>query len=242
MKYFILPILTLFMGLCNANAQSIALDTTWVKRYGWVYKGGATNDLRLQFIYPKGEDSITQTIREDITKKFFETESVLPLEESCEQLLRYGLGNRLFEEGSTEKTYLHRYSAVKIINNKILDYIISHDISVGCGTGATTHCYCYDLSTGKQINIDDLFSKSAQSQIINMLQSRYDDYSESRQTNMHRVIEHLDNFILLPRGLIFVYNPYEIGAGYESEFRYTVKHSEIAHLLKPEAFRYFTNE
>ena len=87
-----------------------------------------------------------------------------------------------------------------------------------------------------------MFCKSTQSTVIKLLQSRYDDYYEKRSEEdrkMHRHIEHLNNFILLPKGLMFIYNPYEIGFGYESGFRYTVKFSEIKYLLKPQAIGYF---
>lgn len=70
MKKYTLLIL-LFFGQYAIYAQKIALDTIWVKRYGWAYKDGMTGtDLMLQFVYPNGTDSIAQHIREDITKKF----------------------------------------------------------------------------------------------------------------------------------------------------------------------------
>ncbi|WP_416989515.1 DUF3298 domain-containing protein [Alistipes dispar] len=234
MKKYALLIILLF-GQYTIYAQIMALDTIWVKRYGWVYQEG-TNDLILQFIYPNGEDRVSQYIREDITKKFFKTNSVLSLDESCEELLKNSF-NYLVGE-----TYLHRYSAIKFVNNKVLDFIISHDRSVGCGDGTRSYSYCYSLFTGNRITIDSLFCKSTQSTVIKLLQSRYDDYYEKRSEEdrkMHRHIEHLNNFILLPKGLMFIYNPYEIGFGYESGFRYTVKFSEIKYLLKPQAIGYF---
>ena len=107
---------------------------------------------------------------------------------------------------------------------------------VGCGDGRRFYSYCYSLSTGRQITIDSLFSQSAQSEIIELLKTRKDD---SGKEELMKPIWHLKNFILLPKGLIFIYNPYEIGCGADGEFRYTVKFSEIKHLLKPQAIGYF---
>ena len=240
MKKYTLLIL-LFFGQYAIYAQKIALDTIWVKRYGWAYKDGMTGtDLMLQFVYPNGTDSIAQHIREDITKKFFETNTISPLDESCKVLLENSFGNMWI--GLRIKTYLYRYSAVKIVNNKTLDYIIYHNQIVGCGDGTRSYSYCYSLLTGNRITIDSLFCQSAQSKVIKLLQSRHDDYYEKRSEEdrkMHRDIKHLDNFILLPKGLMFIYNPYEIGVGYEGGFRYTVKFSEIRQFLKPQAIGYF---
>ena len=67
-------LILLFFGQYAIYAQKIALDTIWVKRYGWAYKDGmAGTDLILQFIYPNGKDSIAQHLQEDITKKFFKS-------------------------------------------------------------------------------------------------------------------------------------------------------------------------
>lgn len=240
MKKYILLII-LFFGQYTIYAQKIALDTIWVKRYGWVYKDGiAGTDLMLQFIYPNGEDHIAQYIREDITKLFFLSNEVVSSDESCKVLLESVFGDMWI--GMPITTYLYRYSAVKIVNNKTLDYIIYHDQIVGAGDGTRSYSYCYSLLTENRITIDSLFCKSAQSKVIKLLQSRNDDYYETGSKvsrGQSGDIKHLDNFILLPKGLIFIYNPYEIGCGAEGEFRYTVKFSEIKHFLKPQAIGYF---
>ncbi|MBS5475199.1 MULTISPECIES: RsiV family protein [Bacteroidales] len=231
-KYTVL--ILLFFGQYAIYAQKIALDTIWVKRYGWAYKDGmAGTDLMLQFVYPNGTDSIAQHIREDITKKFFETNAISPLDESCKVLLENSFGNMWI--GLRIKTYLYRYSAVKIVNNKTLDYIIYHNQIVGCGDGTRSYSYCYSLLTGNRITIDSLFSKPAQSKLIGLLETRKDDKGKQR----YEPIKHLNNLILLPKGLIFIFNPYEIGFGVDGEFRYTVKFSEIRQFLKPQAIGYF---
>lgn len=232
-KYFLLIIL--FFGNYTIYAQKLALDTIWVKRYGWAYKDEiAGTDLILQFIYPNGKDSVAQRIREDITKKFFKSNEILPLDESCKALLENSFENMWI--GMPIKTYLYRYSAVKSVNNKALNYIIYHEQIVGCGNGTRSYSYCYSLLTGNRITIDSLFSKSAQSKVIGLLETRKDDQGKQRMIDLPM---HLKNFILLPKGLIFIYNPYEISCGSEGEFRYTVKFSEIKYLLKPQAIGYF---
>ena len=234
MKKYALLIL-LFFGQYAIYAQKIALDTISVKRYGWVYKDGmAGTDLMLQFIYPKGKDSIAQHIRKDITKKFFKSDEILPLDESCKVLLENSFGDMW--NGMPILTYLYRYSAVKTVNNKILNYIIYHDQIVGCGNGTRSYSYCYSLLTGDRMTIDSLFSKSAQSKVIRLLETRKDDQGKQRMIDLPM---HLNNFILLPKGLIFIFNQYEISCGADGEFRYTVKFSEIKNFLKPQAIGYF---
>jgi hypothetical protein len=233
MKKYALLIL-LFFEQYAIYAQKIALDTISVKRYGWVYKDGmAGTDLMLQFIYPNGKDSIAQHIRKDITKKFFKSDEILPLDESCKVLLENSFGDMWI--GMPILTYLYRYSAVKTVNNKILNYIIYHDQIVGCGDGTRSYSYCYSLLTGNRITIDSLFSESAQSKVIELLKTRIDDQGK----RSIEPIRHLNNFILLSKGLIFIFNPYEIGCGADGEFRYTVKFSEIKQFLKPQAIDYF---
>lgn len=80
-----------------------------------------------------------------------------------------------------------------------------------------------------------MFSKPAQSKLIGLLETRKDDKGKQR----YEPIKHLNNLILLPKGLIFIFNPYEIGFGVDGEFRYTVKFSEIRQFLKPQAIGYF---
>lgn len=238
-KYVILIIL--LWGQLSVYAQKIALDTIWIKdtyRHSQDvddpsnhYYGGT--ELSLQFIHPKGDDSVAQRIREDITKRFFKTSEVLPLEESCQELLENSLHDGWF---GMQATFLNQYSAVKIVNKKALNYMIYQECVLGCAHSTDSFdSYCYSLSTGNRITIDSLFSKSAQSKVIELLETREDD--QGKRCGKH--IEHLNHFIVLPKGLIFLYHKYQLGCGADGEYRYTVKYTEIKHLLKPQAVRYF---
>lgn len=242
-KYTLLIILLL--GQLAIHAQEIELDTIWIKRYDWKYKNGVTHGLVLQFIYPTSEDSIIKTIREDITQKFFETDSILPFEEAQRHFKQIIYDDIVGESPDiySYRAYDEKYSAVKISNDKVFNYIIRYDGSHGGVHGwSMFYYYCYDLLSGEEITISTLFSKEAQKKIIDMLISRPDDYQYLRNDKFGEVkrnIESLDNFLLLPQGIQFTYNTSEIGCTADGSFRYTVKYSEIKHLIKSSAQKYF---
>ena len=77
-----------------SGRKKLALDTTWVKHYCWAYKEDIVGtDFVLQFIHPSGKDRIAQRIREDVTKKFFEFNKILPLDELCMILVKKSFRN-----------------------------------------------------------------------------------------------------------------------------------------------------
>lgn len=184
-----------------------------------------------------------------MTQKFFETDAVMSLDDAQKHYVR-NIDNDL--KGESQFIYNNYYdiknSSVRIINNKVLDFIVDDNGYHGGAHGwHNPSYYCYDLAIGAQITIDTLFNKGSQAKLISMLKARPDDYDDERDykfkdVNKERNITHLDNFILLPKGIIFVYTEYEIGMYAEGQFKYTVKYSEIKHLLKPSAQQYFISD
>lgn len=240
-------------------AQNISMDTVDIKRaerpfmgeyescdYGYSYEEWlSVHDempwmqlrLSLRFLSPNGADVVSRHIREDVTKLFFRTKSLLPLYESCRELVRNSDLHLMPNE-----YWLDRSASVIIVSDRVLNYIINEERGVGAGDGRTIYFYSYDLHTGKRITADDLFGEAARSEVIDMLKSRHDDDYERRDEggrDWPRDIRHIGNFMILPQEIVFVYQPYEIGFGCDGGFRYTLKYSEFKHLLREESRCYF---
>lgn len=239
-------------------AQNISMDTIDIRRaegpfmgdykscdYGYSYEEWLSVHeempwlqlrLSLHFLSPNGADVVSRHIREDVTKLFFRTRSVLPLYESCRELVRNSDLHLMPNE-----YWLNRSASAIIVNDRVLNYTINEEQGVGAGDGRTIYYYSYDLHTGKRITADDLFGK-AQSEVVDMLKSRHDDDYERRDDGGRewpKDIRHISNFMILPQEIVFVYQPYEIGFGCDGGFRYTLKYSEFKHLLKAESRCYF---
>jgi len=220
------------------SQNAIRLDTVTVKKYGLTFKNGVVHDIEYQFIYPLAQDSIMQRIQDDMTQKFFKTTSIMPLEKVQSAYL-HGIYKACTDDSDDaispqdNPTYTLRWSAIRMINNKIIELIIQENGYWGGAHGwSDINYYCYDIATGRQITLSSLFSKSNQAVMLGHL--RRDDDDREKSPN-----ELTNNFLLLPKGVQFLYNEYEMGCYADGIFSYTVKYSEINHLLKPSALQYF---
>lgn len=251
--------LLLVMAQYEICAQNISLDTIDIRReerpfldetnipdYGYpredwesIHEEMPWMVLRvnLHFLCPNGVDIVSKRIRDDVTKIFFRAKSIQPLYELCEDLVR-----NTSLRAMPNEYWFSKSASIIIVNDKVLNYIIDHEIGVGAGDGRRIYYYCYNLQTGNRITADDLFSEAAQLQVIEILKSRRDDDYERRDEggrDWPRDIRHIDNFMMLPQELVFAYQPYEIGFGCDGGFKYTLKYSDFKHLLKTEALKYF---
>ncbi|MCL2858719.1 MAG: RsiV family protein [Streptococcaceae bacterium] len=234
----------------NPNVYSqkkveIRLDTITVKKYGLTFKTGVVHNIEYEFIYPMAKNSIMQRIQDDMVQKFFETTSIIPIEKAqlnyLHSIYKAITDGDVFPQSeefwcsADEPTYNIRWSAVRVINNKIIELIIQEKGYWGGVHGWTDeNYYCYDIATGEQITLNDLFNKSNQEIMFHHLRDTKDDYGR----NMYPE-ELTNNFLLLPKGILFLYNEYDAGCYADGIVCYTVKYSEIKHLLKPSALQYF---
>ncbi len=219
------------------NRHTISLDTLTVEKYGQTFKNGAVVDFVYQFVYPTNDTPAIRRIREQMIQSFFNVESSMPLEQA----------QRHFEKKEmSENTYMGdspcwntTYSGVRISNNKVLSFFIQeYYYGGGPHSYESSQCQCYDLQTGNRITLQDLFyviqtdvpDDNELLDLINVqLYSRYN-------LRAHFIPQ---NFVLLPQGILFIYDLYDIGSYADGIQRVTLPLSKIRHLLKPIALTYF---
>ena len=222
----------------NVQAKSVIQFDTISARCGFQFENGHSLRWAYGFIYPIGESVQETKIREQLIKTFFEyegTESVSV--EVAESHLKKTIVNEILSQIPMEKdglfsyNYDKRYSATRIVNNKVLVYAIQSYWYRG-GAHGLEGCDIenYDLQTGKKIMVDDLFSKSNQPAILELIKP-YCLYENEAWVS--------ENFMILPKEIKFWFNPYQVAAYSDGRIGATVKFSEFKHLLKPSAQQYF---
>lgn len=249
MKNYLLifTVLAIFPMLNCSYAQNspvISFDTLTVKKYGQVFKNGFILDCVYQFIYPTNDTPAIKRIREQMTQFFFNIESSMPLEQAQRHYEK-----KMFEDDKKVSEYDYQpypyqditYSGIKISNNKVLSFFIQqHYESGGPHPFDYSRCQCYDLRTGNRITLQDLFyiietDDKWDNELLCLINAQlYTEYD----FGAHFIPQ---SFALLPQGIMFIYDLYEIGSYANGVQRVTLPLSKIRHLLKPTALTYFEN-
>ena len=93
-------------------------------------------------------------------------------------------------------------------------------------------CVNFDLHTGERISLQNLFDEANIKRldaIVNEVLKSQDNYT----------VGTIENFIMLPKGIQFVYNEYIAGPYSAGVIRITVPLSKFRHLLKDSVLTYF---
>lgn len=257
MKNYTLILLQAFALLVNGEyvyAQpSSDIDTgkVVVKRYGLTY---ATRmlDFVYEFVYPLGDSPAITKIREQILVDYFSAEPTYAT--PPQELLTGGFSERLkaiqewyeddvikgfageiapmYEWGQV-KSHDFRTSTIRDNHNKVLVYCIAGSYSNGIAHPRYYNtCVNYDLQSGNQIALADLFDEANLKRldaIVNEVLKSQDNYT----------VGTIENFIMLPKGIQFVYNEYIAGPYSAGTVRATIPLSKFRHLLKDSALTYF---
>ena len=238
----VIAVLATFPILNCSYAQSfdtISLDTLTVEKYGQTFKNGAVVDFVYQFIYPTNDTPAIRQIREQMIQSFFNVESPMPLEQAQKHYEK---------EEMTEAQYFGdspcwntAYSGVKISNNKVLSFFIQeYYYGGGPHSYEYSQCQCYELQTGNRITLQDLFyviqtDDPYDNELLCLINEQlYPQYN----LGAHFISQ---NFALLPQGILFIYDLYDIGSYADGIQRVILPFSKIRHLLKPIALTYFEN-
>lgn len=130
--------------------------------------------------------------------------------------------------------YHNEYSGITINYDKVLVFYTQSYIFWGGAHGLEPSLYtCYDLQTGHKITLQDLFSNANKDKILTMIKHELIGKYYQEKTYL------TDNFLLLRKGIRFVYNPYQIASYGDGHIVITLPLSKIQHLLKPCALTYF---
>ncbi len=250
------PLLYFAFISVTLHAQEPIFDTLTVK-HGYKFQNNHSLYLAYQFIYPSGNTAPIRRIREQITNDFFSyTDAVTkvldnhssPSDRQDDSHRALNLIARQYEDaiieeiatqlkvednGFTGKNYDEKYSAVSTVNNKVFVYMMQGYWYRGGLHGLeTTTTTNYDLQTGDKITIDDLFPEESQSVMLELVKQEIDE-------SLWPKVMLTDNFMILPKGIRFRFNPYEIASYGDGRIDATVKYTDFRHLLKPTAIRYF---
>lgn len=238
----ILIALSIFPMLNCSYAQNnpeISFDTLTVKKYGQTFKNGVILDFVYQFVYPTNDTPAIKRIKEQMIQSFFNTASPM----SLEQAQRHYEKTVFHQEYATQlpdadipHQYHNEYSGITINYDKVLVFYIQSYINWG-GLHNVESCQytCYDLQIGDEISLEDLFRGAGKDKILAMIEAELNEH----YCPIQKVFV-TDNFMLLPKGIMFVYNTCdEMGCRADGIIKVTLPLSKIRHLLKPTALTYF---
>ena len=227
------------------NSSVISFDTLTVEKYGQTFKNGVILDFAYQFVYPTNDTPAIKRIREQMIQSFFNVESPMPLE----QAQRYFEKKAFENEKEASEEFAHHaspfwnttYSGTKISNNKVLSFFIQqYYYGGGPHSFHYSQCQCYDLRTENRITLQDLFLViETDDPLDNELLCLINDQLYTQYNFGAHFIPH--SFSLLPQGIMFIYDLYDIACYADGVQRVTLPLSKIRHLLKPTALTYFEN-
>ena len=251
MRKHIISLLTLLIISFSLSAQDryeLQFDTLTVKK-GYIFQNNHTLYMAYQFIYPTNDTTPIAKIKSQIIRDFFSDEEetdLIPLDIAQKQYEKGIIDDVMSNEPIEKATYSlgqiseEQYSAVRIVNNKVLVFMVQNYWHRGWlpHGGAMSFLTNYDLSTGSNITLDNLFNAEYKIQLLALVNK-----SLREQYNIPNDFAEVDwlpeNFMILPKGLKFYFNEYEIAPYSYGRIDATIKYSEFKHLLKSQATSYF---
>ena len=230
----------------NINTEKVV-----VKRYGLTYPARIL-DFVYEFVYPLGDFPAITKIREQILVDYFSaaptyatppkelliggfSEQLAAIQEWYEDDVIKGFAGDIapMEEWGQVISHDFRTSTIRNNHNKVLVYCIASSYSNGIAHPRYYNtCVNYDLQSGNQIVLADLFDEAN----IKRLDAIVNEELKSQENYTVGTIE---NFIMLPKGIQFVYNEYIAGPYSAGTVRATIPLSKFRHLLKDSALTYF---
>lgn len=233
--------LFLFLSGYPQAKDDFAYNSVTVKRYDH-----PSLDIMYEFVYPEEDSLALHHIKEQLLVDFFGrgTATWLQTSESFEarlqamqnyrmsQLLHHHCAPLRSLSGEIDKAYNFKTSALRLNNGKVVVFCMDEREYIGGGCHPLQYCTCtnYDLYSGKRISLLDLFQNLRHIDAI---------VNERLEQGGHYLIGVTENFLLLPKGIQFIYNQYEADCYAEGTVRITVPLSEFRGLLKPSAMTYF---
>lgn len=252
MKNYTLILLLISLILLETTTYSqtspiFETNRVTVKRYGLALPGRSL-DFMYEFVYPTSDALALPKIREQILEVFFGWG--LPkdkLKGNFNDQLR--IVQTWYEDKVIKNytdaiprpdgwpgelcSYNFKTSAIRNVHNKILVFCIDAQYAYGIAHGRhDCTCVNFDLHTGERISLQNLFDEAN----IKRLDAIVNEELKSQENYTVGTIE---NFIMLPKGIQFVYNEYIAGPYSAGTVRATIPLSKFRHLLKDSALTYF---
>ena len=245
----LLLISLIFLETTTYSQTSPTFETNriTVKRYGLALPERSL-DFMYEFVYPTSDALALPKIREQMLEAFFGWG--LPkdkLKGNFNDQLR--IVQTWYEDKVIKNytdaiprpdgwpgelcSYNFKTSAIRNVHNKILVFCIDAQYAYGIAHGRhDCTCVNFDLHTGERISLQNLFYEANIKRldaIVNEVLKSQDNYT----------VGTIENFIMLPKGIQFVYNEYIAGPYSAGVIRVTAPLSKFRHLLKDSALTYF---
>lgn len=245
----LLLISLIFLETTTYSQTSPTFETNriTVKRYGLALPERSL-DFMYEFVYPTSDALALPKIREQMLEAFFGWG--LPkdkLKGNFNDQLR--IVQTWYEDKVIKNytdaiprpdgwpgelcSYNFKTSAIRNVHNKILVFCIDAQYAYGIAHGRhDCTCVNFDLHTGERISLQNLFYEANIKRldaIVNEVLKSQDNYT----------VGTIENFIMLPKGIQFVYNEYIAGPYSAGTVRATIPLSKFRHLLKDSARTYF---
>ena len=245
----LLLISLIFLETTTYSQTSPTFETNriTVKRYGLALPGRSL-DFMYEFVYPTSDALALPKIREQMLEAFFgwglpkdklngNFNDQLRIVQTWyeDKVIKNYTDEIPRPDGWTGElcSYNFKTSAIRNVHNKILVFCIDAQYAYGIAHGRhDCTCVNFDLHTGDKISLQNLFDEANIKRldaIVNEVLKSQDNYT----------VGTIENFIMLPKGIQFVYNEYIAGPYSAGVIRITVPLSKFRHLLKDSALTYF---
>ena len=232
-------------------SSDIDTEKVVVKRYGLTYTA-LMLDFVYEFVYPLGDSPAITKIREQILVDYFSaeptyatppqelltgdfSEQLTAIQEWYENDVIKGFAGEIapMDEWGQVKSHDFRTSTIRNNHNKVLVYCIASSYSNGIAHPRYYNtCLNYDLRCGNQIALADLFDEANIKRLDAIV-------NETLKSQGNYTVGTIENFIMLPKGIQFVYDEYIAGPYSAGTVRATIPLSKFRHLLKDSALTYF---
>lgn len=219
------------------EANDILFDSIIVEKTDLKIDNGVTLNLIYEFIYPKSRATKEiANIRDSIAKEFFLLSTPISTFKDAQRIYEKRIIDEVSSDCANTSTYYNVLVSRVAYNKDIMVFSTHLRWYRGGAHGLEGQIhYCYDLSTGTQITLDDLFYEKDHPEIERILTEHY-----AKRTMEDLYIS--SNFIIQPLILELVYCPYQIDYYAAGTIHIEFPLNKFEHLLKPGAESYFKSE
>lgn len=195
-------------------------------------------DIKMNQIYPKIEND--KNIENQFLKIFFGENECSSYKDCFDKA-----NDKLIEEYTSLSDAFEEYPDVQAMSwtchtrTRVFfndyNYLVIEDDNYSYWGGihglTTWHLKSFDITTGKQVVLDDVFDKQNQELLLNMIKKKLINYYDEDWLFSIEDVFIPTNFGFDKHGITFIYNPYQIAAYVYGQIPVSFSYDEIYELL-----------